>query len=149
MNLAYFVQESNRIEGISRLPTSEEVYAHDAFLKLELPNAYDVAKLVYALSGGQLRASVGMDVRVGDHYPPPGGPKIRESLQEIMWRVEAKVHPYYIHHQYETLHPFTDGNGRSGRAIWAWQMLHQQENNSFLGIGFLHAFYYQALAFGR
>ena len=47
--------------------------------------------------------------------------------------------------RYETLHPFMDGNGRSGRILWAWQMI---EHNIApgLSLGFLHAYYYQTLA---
>jgi Fic family protein len=35
-----------------------------------------------------------------------------------------------------------DGNGRSGRAIWLWQMLRQEGGAP---LGFLHHFYYQTL----
>ena len=40
-------------------------------------------------------------------------------------------------------HPFTDGNGRSGRALWLWQM------NNHAPFGFLHTFYYQTLENSR
>lgn len=46
--------------------------------------------------------------------------------------------PWEVHIAYEMLHPFTDGNGRSGRMLWAWQMRN-------FPLDFLHTFYYQTL----
>jgi len=40
-----------------------------------------------------------------------------------------------------------DGNGRSGRAIWAWQMLGDEQDP--FAIPFLHRFYYQTLDASR
>ena len=54
----------------------------------------------------------------------------------------SETDPWVFHVQYERLHPFTDGNGRSGRALWAWQMMRRREG---LALGFLHRFYYQTL----
>lgn len=48
---------------------------------------------------------------------------------------------YRCHVVYETLHPFTDGNGRSGRAVWLRQMGWIVR----APLGFLHHFYYQTL----
>lgn len=53
--------------------------------------------------------------------------------------------PYKIHLLYEDLHPFTDGNGRSGRAIWLWQM----ERQGGTRLSFLHWWYYATLAKGQ
>jgi len=36
-----------------------------------------------------------------------------------------------------------DGNGRTGRAIWAWQM--QRLGRDPFALPFLHRFYYQTL----
>lgn len=42
----------------------------------------------------------------------------------------------------------TDGNGRSGRALWAWMMLCRGGSYGrakVIELGFLHTFYYQTL----
>ena len=48
---------------------------------------------------------------------------------------------------YEMLHPFMDGNGRSGRALWAWMMLRLGQDP--FALLFLHRFYYQTLENSR
>lgn len=144
--LLFFVRESNRIEGIKRAPTKAELDATEAFLLAVNPSIADVCALVSVLQPGAiLRIHSGLNVRVGNHIAPPGGTNIAEKLGEILEQAHGDVDtPFNLHRAYETLHPFTDGNGRSGRALWAWQML---AFNYWprLRIGFLHAFYYQTL----
>jgi hypothetical protein len=145
-DLKYFVAESNRIEGITRKPTDEELLAHKAFLGLPEVGVADLGVLVRELAPhAKLRSLHGLDVRVGNHYPPRGGPEILERLSRLLIQVgSGSSTPWRIHIDYETLHPFTDGNGRSGRALWAWQM-HNARNERFMTMGFLHLFYYQTL----
>ena len=139
MNLKDFVAESNRIEGITRIPTRDEVVAHEAFLALEDIAVTDVVALVSILqSGALLRDRVGRDVRVGSYYPPRGGLHIRNDLRLLLNRLDEYT-PHSAHLAYEALHPFTDGNGRSGRALWLWMM------RGDAPLGFLHHFYYQTL----
>ena len=86
-------------------------------------------------------------VRVGNHIAPPSGPKIVEDLEKLLNDIAAKaITPWAAHVRYETLHPYTDGNGRSGRAIWLWQMTLLDRQRGALALGFLHNFYYQTLA---
>jgi hypothetical protein len=91
----------------------------------------------------------GMNVRVGAHIPPAGGPHIAIMLKSILAEVNTgTMSPYRAHLAYETLHPFMDGNGRSGRAVWLWQMQRDTPYSS-LALGFLHRFYYQTLGEAR
>ena len=146
--LENFVRESNKIEGILREPTPEEVSGTEALLELERVDIFSLVSLVGIYQpGARLRDSVGLDVRIGNHTPPVGGQFVWNSLKTLLDNMAwDAVHwtPYKVHIDYETLHPFTDGNGRSGRALWAWQMLHFDIWPE-LELGFLHAFYYQTL----
>lgn len=149
-DLRLFVTESNRIEGIHRKPTMAELRAHCVFLALEVPTIADLQAFVQVVAPGKpLRQQEGQNVRVGDHVAPPGGPNVPLALGLILDLI-ATSDPHSIHLAYETLHPFMDGNGRSGRALWLWQMLNQREAYHALRMGFLHLFYYQTLsAIGR
>jgi hypothetical protein len=149
-NIEFFVQESNRIEGILDT-TVAQIEATERFVSLPFVCVEDVEVLVHELQpGAYLRRKPGMNVRVGDHVAPPGGPEIREDLVAILASAHSRLHPWDVHLAYETLHPFMDGNGRSGRALWAWQMVNQGWDGGVgLRRGFLHQHYYQSLSRAR
>ena len=141
VNLDNFVTESNRIEGIHRPPTVDEVDATAAWLNEPFPEIEHLDRLVSVYAPGHcLRDRDGLDVRVGNYIAPRGGPEIRTRLVELLYRAtrERIISPWAAHIEYERLHPFTDGNGRSGRALWLWMM-------GEAPLGFLHHFYYQTL----
>jgi len=141
-----FILESNQIEGIYREPTEEEVDAHLELVECPIVCVERLERFVAVYQpDAKLRTYKGMDVRVGSHIPPAGGQAIGYAIVELLDNVEVMT-PYEAHVAYEALHPFTDGNGRSGRALWAWHMI-----NTVGGypLGFLHHFYYQSLDASR
>ena len=141
--LAEFIAEWKRFEGISGAPKMEPSYA---FLTLDEPSLEDLCEFVRGEAGAELRTEANMNVIVGNHRPPPGGPGIAIELRKLIrLAIDNDATPFDIHRRYETLHPFMDGNGRSGRILWAWQMI-EHNIRPGLSLGFLHAFYYQTLA---
>lgn len=130
-----------------RAPTDAEMGAHREILGLGFLATDDVVRFVAIVANAAIRSKSGMDVRVGPHYPPGGGPQIVTRLNELLDDINAeRMTPWEAHVAYETLHPFMDGNGRSGRAIWLWQMRGIQ---NLPPLHFLHAFYYQTLQAAR
>lgn len=139
-----FIAESNRIEGIIRPPKAVELNEHERFMAIDNVTIEELDRFVRVYQpDARLRDKPGLNVRVGNHIPPRGGPEIREQLEDLLLMVNAEKRgrsttAFNCHLWYETIHPFTDGNGRSGRMLWAWQMRDYP-------LGFLHHFYYQAL----
>ena len=140
-----FVAESNRIEGITRAPAAIELTAHEQFLETPKLTIVGLKNFVAAIQpSARLRDKAGLDVRVGQYFPPAGCIGIRVALQKLLDEINAGNHSAYSAHlAYEHLHPFTDGNGRSGRAIWLWQMKGRAP------LGFLHHWYYSSLSSER
>jgi hypothetical protein len=144
--LTAFADESNKIEGMAparmrELEALADFIAHEA---IGVPEVETYVKKV--APGHRLRRVAGLNVRVGEHVAPLGGPEIETKLAELLADLPIN-HPYKSHVAYETLHPFTDGNGRSGRAIWLWQHLHFGHAGRAQALGFLHSFYYETLQF--
>lgn len=145
MNLIEFVRESNRIERIMFVRLVE-VEAHRQFLDLERLTVPALCEFVKLTADARLRNQTGLDIIVtgAKHVPPPGGSEIEQRLNVILESVNSAARdPYIVHCEYESLHPFTDGNGRSGRALWAWHM--QRLGSDPFELPFLQHFYYQAL----
>ncbi len=145
--LEEFVHESNRIEGIVRevgdLQFAREVVATQEFVNCDYPTVVGLCDFVAtvtsrALHPAVLRDKPGMNVQVGDHFPPHGGPEVEVALETIL-RNLYRLTPFQAHVEYECLHPFTDGNGRSGRVLWLWML------GGKAPLGFLHQWYYQTL----
>ena len=67
-------------------------------------------------------------VRVGRFIPPPAE-DVSGLMFELLqwWNDEAPalspvLTSAIVHHRFETIHPFADGNGRTGRALALWEL---------------------------
>lgn len=189
-SLVRFVRDSNRIESITRDPTSEEIAAHEDLLAKETLTVKDIEQFVSSVQpDAKLRRRKGQNVVIAKscsrcdgsgigaarivagvpvlgrcrackgsrcevvYRAPEGGREIESRLAELLTGIcnsvngHSSISPWEAHLEYETLHPFTDGNGRSGRAIWAWQM--RREGRDPFALPVLQKLYFDALDWGR
>lgn len=150
--LAYrLVKQSNAIEGILRRPKKKELAEFQRFISLSVADMH-VVELVRFVRVFQpdavLRNRPGLNVYIGNHRPIMGGPQVVEELVLLIDEVkQGKLDPWRAHMEYEHLHPFTDGNGRSGRALWVWHMINTGKGHLLARPElFLHTFYYDTLS---
>lgn len=67
-------------------------------------------------------------VRVGKHVPPAAKDVSPRMLELLEWwnQQAASISPVLssaiLHYQFEWIHPFADGNGRTGRALALWEL---------------------------
>jgi len=149
MYLEEFIRESNVIENIRRDPTKEEVQEHKRFLALKKITVDDLKKFVSVVAPGNvIRDEEGSEAWIGGKRAPADGDQIPRRLNVILENMELTgLGSWETHLEYERLHPFTDGNGRSGRALWLWQR--KKLTGKIPGMSFLRRYYYQTLAHAK
>jgi Fic family protein len=69
-----------------------------------------------------------ISVRVGNYLPPPPAAVSGLMFELLEWWNEpaAQLSPVLssaiLHYRFEAIHPFADGNGRTGRALALWEL---------------------------
>lgn len=69
-----------------------------------------------------------ISVRVGNYFPPEPDAVPQLTRELLDWWNESSlkwspvISSAIIHYQFEAIHPFGDGNGRTGRALALWEL---------------------------
>jgi hypothetical protein len=119
-----FVRISNRMAGIDREPTSSEISAHRGLLAANALRVENLEMFVHHVAEG---------ARVRDDRSPdeeaPSAAEIKADLATIVLAAQKRAtSPQRLHRIYTMLSPFTDGNGRCGRALLMWQIMRAGEH---------------------
>lgn len=118
-------RDSSAIEGVTH---TWELRKHAQGLRglLEKPLTLEAMLEAHAvIMDGQARAEPGrlrsINVQVGNHMAPPQAqvPELLENLYRYVNESDDEpiIKAIFAHLQFETIHPFADGNGRTGRAL--------------------------------
>jgi len=77
---------------------------------------------------GQAGRYRNIQVRVGRHVPPPAKDVSGLMLELLDWwnnraeELSPVLSSAIVHYRFEWIHPFADGNGRTGRALALWEL---------------------------
>lgn len=135
-----FIRESNLIEGINS--PEADAQSWEAWLWLvdrEHVGREDLLELHGLITRGQLAKSESgqfrrVPVSVGGHLPPApfiAQQQIYEWLMDLMQHWQT-LDPKEMHIRFEKIHPFVDGNGRTGRMLMWWHELKQGEDPTLI-----------------
>ena len=101
---------------------AKKVITHEEILRLHKIMAADVMDQGTA---GRYRT---IAVRVGRYLPPPPSDVSGLMFELLTWwnKEAATLSPVLssaiVHYRFEAIHPFADGNGRTGRALALWEL---------------------------
>lgn len=87
----------------------------------------------------------------GTEYHPPEPEEVKPLLKKMVrfyYANQRKIHPFVlaclIHAQFVEIHPFEDGNGRTGRALMNWVLMQTGYPKVFVPVK-LRPKYYEAI----
>lgn len=131
--LRELIRQSNLIEGIVGVPEMDQSevawnWLYDWNMPLNHGAICKVQKIITINQTdlrpdqrGYYRDLSHTNVRVGNHVPPPW-PDVKARMDNWLEDYQ-RVTPWEAHADFEFIHPFVDGNGRTGRMLMWWQEL--------------------------
>jgi len=105
---------------------------HDHLLKLHLLLVDEV------MDQGDAGAYRTIAVQVGGHIPPPANDVSPLMFELLEWwnGASSSLSPVLssaiLHYRFEDIHPFADGNGRTGRALALWDLYRRGFDSNYL-----------------
>lgn len=132
-NVLYFLRESNAIEEVY-----DDVALVDSFLAWEFLMSKDALTVKDVLTSHQILMDYqpipnkykgdfrDVPVRIGYSVKNMPKPVIHSLIEDLLNDMNNNVNPSdaVMHHvQFENIHPFIDGNGRSGRLLLNWELV--------------------------
>jgi hypothetical protein len=132
-DLTQHFRESNLIENIDDPDSDEQVASAWEYLskqdKLTMSNVCKTQKIITLLQDdlapnqrGYTRSMSKVNVYIGD-YVPPTWAMVDDLLNNWLLDMDefwATLDPRDMHLRFEGIHPFVDGNGRTGRMLMWW-----------------------------
>ncbi len=105
-----------------------EKHAHTKVIRHD--DIFDLHRLLagQVMDQGEAGRYRTIQVRVGRHFPPAAADVSGLMFELLDWwnRRAVELSPVLssaiLHHQFEWIHPFADGNGRTGRALALWEL---------------------------
>jgi len=105
---------------------------HDHLFKLHLLLVDEV------MDQGDAGAYRTIAVQVGGHIPPPANDVSPLMFELLEWwnGASSSLSPVLssaiLHYRFEDIHPFADGNGRTGRALALWDLYRRGFDSNYL-----------------
>jgi hypothetical protein len=123
-----FVRVSNRMAGITREPTPSEISAHRGLLAANALRVENLELFVHHVAeGARVRSEAGAEA-LSSAEEMTSAEQLKADLATIVLAAQKQAaSPQRLHRIYTLLSPFTDGNGRCGRALLMWQIMRAGE----------------------
>src|SRR2546426_9341696 len=124
------VTERSRREVLNYFAGLRFIERHQSKKVLSSEDALKLHRIISsgAMDQGRAGRFREMRVRVGGYHPPPPE-EVPEMMEELLawWNRSSKRWPAVlssaiVHYRFEEIHPFADGNGRTGRTLALWEL---------------------------
>jgi len=111
-----------------------------AIKKIRHEHLFELHRLLAdsVMDQGQAGAYRTISVQVGKHFPPAAADVSPLMFELLEWwnKDSQKLSPVLssaiLHYRFEDIHPFADGNGRTGRALALWDLYRRGFDSHYL-----------------